>query len=365
MVRSCLLVWWRLAAAAGLLGSCSLFGRRRAGRRRHVAVCACCGQFAGGNAVGSSSTRNRPPADDCRPTRFFFMEAAAYSGTVLGYMAGSAIMNEHLWAAVVLGLGLVFASFFLVLLFPNERPLADRADAGGEPESASAPEAKSTLYTIRTAMVLFQEQAGLVVILLGFVIRCLGNSVMTLLIIYVSQAFDWSFSQSGYLVSLQNAIHLAVLLLLPAVSRPLNQMREDERGSESTESETGLTKHFSLARKSALLSATGSAGMALSRSPFFFIISLIVYGLGSGYDQSIRSILTLSTPEEHRAITYSVLGIMQAAGTLVGVLFWPLMYQIGLKLGEDGFWLGLPFVITAGLMGAVWVTLYFGRVHAV
>ncbi|KAL4985081.1 hypothetical protein BDW68DRAFT_189949 [Aspergillus falconensis] len=299
------------------------------------------------------------PAVGGTPTRFFFMEASAYSGIMLGYMASSAIMNEHLWASVVLGPGLVFASFFLALLFPDERPVSGKGGANGEPGSAPASEAKSTLYTIRTAMVVFQEQGGLVVILLGYVLRCLGNSVMTLLIIYASQVFDWSFSQSGYLLSLHNATHLAVLLLLPAVDRLLARAPARERQTEldSAGPEAGLSKHFSLARGSALLSAVGSAGMALARSPFLFVTSLILYGLGSGYTQSIRSILTLSTREEHRAITYSVLGIMEAAGTLAGAPFWPLMYQLGLKVGEDGFWVGLPFLITAALMGVVWATL--------
>lgn len=90
---------------------------------------------------------------------------------------------------------------------------------------------------------------------------------------------------------------------------------------------------------------------------------MIIYGFGSGYNQSIRSIMTLSTPEEHRAIMYSVLGIMEAAGNLVGAPFWPLIYQIGLK--GNGYWVGLPFVVTAGLMAGVWVMLCVARVHAV
>ncbi|KAL6233931.1 hypothetical protein BDW75DRAFT_231562 [Aspergillus navahoensis] len=303
------------------------------------------------------------PAVAGPPTRFFSMEASSYSGIVLGYMASSAIMNEHLWASVVLGTALIFASSFLALLFPDERPVLDKADANGEPDSAPTPalEAKSTLHTIRTAMVIFQEQGGLVIILLGYILWSLGNSAMVLLIIYASQVFGWSFSQSGYLLSLQNAIHLAVLLILPAVDRLLARApgRERHPEIETTEPETGLSKHFSLARRSALLSAIGSTGMALARSPFLFIPSLIIYGLGSGYSQSIRSILTLSTPEEHRAITYSVLGIVEAVGILVGAPFWPLMYQIGLKVGEDGFWVGLPFVITAGLMGATSLAALF------
>ncbi|KAL4815394.1 major facilitator superfamily domain-containing protein [Aspergillus spinulosporus] len=322
----------------------------------------------GGPAVGGPLlfvlVADNSPAK-LRPTRFFLMEAAAYSGPVLGYMAGSAIMNEHLWASVVLGPGLVFSSFFLVLLFHNDCPDGRKAHADAGSDPAPAPEAKSILYTIRTATAVFQRQSGLVLILLGIVLRGLGDCVMELLIIYASGVFDWSFAQSGYLVSLQNAAHLAVLLILPVIDRLLarSQRQAQQIEPEFTEPSTRLAKHFSLARGSVLLSAIGSAGMALFRSPFLFIISLILYNLGSGYNQSIRSILTLSTPEKHRAITYSMMGIMEAAGTLVGAPFWPLMYQIGLKGG--GFWVGLPFYVTAGLMAGVWMTLYVARVHTV
>jgi hypothetical protein len=110
-------------------------------------------------------------------------------------MASSAIMNKHLWASVVLGPCLVFSTFFLVLLFPNDCPVGGKAHPNAGPDPAPAPEAKSTLHTIRTAMALFKGQSGLVLILLGFVLRCLGDGVMALLIIYASQVFDWSFSQ--------------------------------------------------------------------------------------------------------------------------------------------------------------------------
>ncbi|RDW93045.1 MFS transporter [Aspergillus mulundensis] len=324
--------------------------------------------IGGGPAVGGPLlfvlVADHSPVE-LRATRFFLMEAGSYSGTVLGFMASSAIMDAHLWGAVVMGWALVVTSFFLTLLFQQDRAVVrDSEDQGDDHVAATpAPEAKSTLATVRTAMGLFREQTGLLVLLFGFVLRYLGDEVMVLLIIYAAQAFGWSFSESGYLVSLQNATHLAVLLLLPAVSRLLTRTQTREQ----RESETGLSKHFALARGSALFAAVGSAGMALSRSPVFFVISLILYGLSSGYSQSIRSILTLATPEEHRAITYSVLGIMEAAGALIGAPFWPLMYQVGLRMGArgSGFWVGLPFVISAVLMGIVWVSVYVGRVRAV
>lgn len=48
---------------------------------------------------------------------------------------------------------------------------------------------------------------------------------------------------------------------------------------------------------------------------------------------------------------------MEALGTLVGTLLWPLVYQIGLKLASP--WVGLPFVTSAGLFGVVFLTLTF------
>ncbi|KAJ5175001.1 uncharacterized protein N7482_000878 [Penicillium canariense] len=284
------------------------------------------------------------------PSRCFLLEAAAYSGSVFGYLASSTIMDNSLWTPVCLGLGLIFTSFCLVLPVPEQRPLAAESDQQEVNQPLSTNDApKSIQRTLRPVMILLKEQSSLVVLLLGLLLRSLGVSVMSLLIIYASQVFNWSFSRSGYLVSLDSTTHLVVLLLLPTVDRLLLSRRGPAE----------VSTHFALARSSVLLSALGCAGMAVSSSPSLLAISILLYGLGGGYGQSLRYILTVSTPEEHRAITYSVYAIMETLGTLVGSLLWPLVYQIGLNLA--GPWVGLPFVTSAGLFGVVFLTLAVGR----
>ncbi|KAL4786967.1 major facilitator superfamily domain-containing protein [Aspergillus varians] len=309
--------------------------------------------IGGGASVGVSLlfvlVANASPAH-LRPTRFFIMEASSVSGAIFGYMASSAIMDTLLWAPVLLGLGLIFLSFCLLLPVPDQRPLDAEPPEEGMLEPASDDDTpKSTVRTLHTAVVVLKGQGSLVILLLGYLLRSLGGSVMTLMIIYSAQAFNWSFSRSGYLASLDSTAHLAVLLLLP----PLQRLLLSQSASD------GTSNLFALARGSALLLAVGCAGMALAPSPAFFAISIVLYSLGGGYSQSIRSILTASTPDEHRAITYTVMGILDTVGTMVGAPVWPLVYRVGLKLA--GPWIGLPFVTAAALFGGVYLTLFAGR----
>ncbi|KAL4804940.1 major facilitator superfamily domain-containing protein [Aspergillus unguis] len=267
-----------------------------------------------------------------RPTRFFLMEAAGYLGTMIGFIAPGFITFRSPRTAMVIGLAMIFASFVLVVLVPVQH----------EPKAELVPDGDTepTLSTVRKAMVLLKGQGSPVLLLVGSLLRALADSVMSILLPYATKLFSWTYPHAGYLESLSSCVHLAVLLLLPALHRLLSQ------------GEVPISKHLALARISSVLSALGSAGMGLSQHPGPFTMSLVVYGLGGGYNQSIRSILTLSTPEEHRAITYTLLGILDSVGVLIGAPLWPVLYRVG--LGLQGVWVGLPFLTTAAVLVGVW-----------
>ncbi|KAJ5199435.1 hypothetical protein N7491_000007 [Penicillium cf. griseofulvum] len=311
--------------------------------------------IGGGPGIGGSMlfvlVANASPLDR-RASRFFLLEASGYTGSVVGYMGSSAIMDKTVWTPIILGLGSVFMAFSLTLIMPenfSSDSNLEQSQATELTSDSTDTKEESVLSWLRTSAVFLKQQPHILVTLFGYLLRSLGTSVMRLLITYVPKRFHMSFSQSAYFVSLDSTTHLAVLLILPVVNRFLINSRRP----------ASVTTDLKFARGSILLSALGSAGMALASSPIPFAISIALYGLGGGYSQSIRAILTATTPSEHRSIIYSVMGMMETLGTLLGAPLWPLMYQFGLELA--GPWVALPFLATAVLFGIVLITLLAGK----
>ncbi|KAL4967243.1 uncharacterized protein BDV14DRAFT_198345 [Aspergillus stella-maris] len=194
--------------------------------------------IGGGPSVGASLlfvlVANTSPARR-RPSQFFLLEASAYSGSVLGYLASSATMDKTLWGSISIGLNCIAASLWLVVDVSDQR----NTDAQLAAQADESP--KSTDTTLHAAMLFSQRRGRLALLLFGLLLRSLGVSVMRLLAIYTSQVFDWPFSRSGYFASLDSTTHLLILVLLPTVDRFL---------VSGGRSPAEISKAFALARGS-------------------------------------------------------------------------------------------------------------------
>lgn len=77
----------------------------------------------------------------------------------------------------------------------------------------------------------------------------------------------------------------------------------------------------------------------------------MIYGLGAGYSSSIRGLLASITEKTHHSLVFSMMGMLDIAGTLIGAVLWPTVYHLGLQMG--GFYTGLPFAIASALLAFV------------
>lgn len=222
---------------------------------------------------------------DRRASRFFLLEASGYTGSVVGYMGSSAIMDKTVWTPIILGLGSVFMALCLTLIMPEHFSSDSNPEQSQTTVISDDTDKKEVLSWIRTSAVFLKHQPHILVILFGYLLRSLGISVMRLLITYVPKRFHMTFSQvsnfisiivnrrfrlnsdrylqSAYFVSLDSTTHLAVLLILPVVNRFLVDSWRV----------ASVTTDLKFARGSILLSALGSAGMALASSSIPFAIS--------------------------------------------------------------------------------------------
>jgi len=267
-------------------------------------------------------------------------------------------MDRNPWIPVLLGLVLLALTGCLLVVTVRLGPAKkiikpDQPDQvaveGGEGEQESVDLGPLSVKTFRNTISAIRSfittQKLVVALLFGYFLRMLGVCVSRLELIYISKRLDWSIARAAYLISLDSAVHLAVLLLLPGVTSLLLFKF----------SFSSLKKDIFLARLSIIFSVVGCAGLALSPTPWSIVISIIIYGLGAGYGSSIRGVVTSITSSQHRALLYSIMSMLDVIGTFIGTPLWPSVYRFGLKLG--GIWTGLPFGIAAITLAVVSLTV--------
>jgi hypothetical protein len=90
-------------------------------------------------------------------------------------------------------------------------------------------------------------------------------------------------------------------------------------------------------------------------NPFSSFIGLVTYDLGAGFGSLVRGMLASLTPSSHHSLMFSLLGTLDVLGTLIGALFWPEIWGIGLKLGPG--WTGLPFAVAAVMLLLAYISV--------
>lgn len=86
----------------------------------------------------------------------------------------------------------------------------------------------------------------------------------------------------------------------------------------------------------------------------------MTYTFGTGFSASVRSLVTLMVASEHVPRLYTSIAISDTVGSLVAGPFLALIFHLGLGLG--GAWIGLPFLVSAGMMALVGVLVFAVRV---
>lgn len=302
--------------------------------------------------------------------------ASAFGGSSLG----AALLNVNVWLLSSIGIAIRFFAIPLLLLFPAHSPESELrtplcaapessysrlSQTEGEQESLSREDAEHVASTTREeaeapsrgVSALFEEaslSSRLLIELLKSPLTC-----VTLLIylvdetaIYVRLAFPqwaakrfrWSLAAANSITSFQIVVNAAMLIVLPHLSRLIlrpilhSQQRVD----------------FWVIRSSLALNVVGiiCAGMAPLRS--LYVMSLLVYNLGSALTDALRSFVT-STTREQKEVERLYMGItmVETMAGLLGTTVWSSLFSACMRYG--GITLGrVPFFLAGALFGLSW-----------
>jgi MFS family permease len=110
---------------------------------------------------------------------------------------------------------------------------------------------------------------------------------------------------------------------------------------------TSRTKDKRLTQISCLLLLIGSLTMFLAASPALVILGTIIAALGSSFNVTAKSFVTVLIPPDDFGAVYTGITVATYGGVLSSGPLFAHTFHYGLRLW--GFWMGLPFLVASGL----------------
>ncbi|KAM7198756.1 Major facilitator superfamily domain containing protein [Naviculisporaceae sp. PSN 640] len=345
-------------------------------------------------------------SEEQRSTTFFYLGAVLLGGAVLSNPVTYWVMEAFgTWSAILAGLCLMALTTALGFSIPETlKQVEDSTDSGridsddsivgsvtneagtttattrANPSTAtednygnnslSPPQPWKRLkpwlaHQVKSGSARFQEflrivyrdepKAGLLLLCLLF--TTFGKDAQIMLLQYVVAKFRWSWSEAGLIVSIQCLVSLIQLVIvLPALAQYLLRILASHP----------RTKDLWLARASIVILLIGSLIIGLASSPQTLISGVALQALGTGFNPLVRGMITnllTGSPSTGGAVNQdgtggdhgqriigllnSVIAFLETAGTMVANPLLGVAFRAG--LGWGGQWIGLPFLLAAGL----------------
>ncbi|KAG9546104.1 MFS general substrate transporter, partial [Aureobasidium melanogenum] len=233
----------------------------------------------------------------------------------------------------------------------HAQPDEERSD---EEESMSTPknQVKSFLEQCYKPLVgstkYFLHDKRVVLLIITFVPIMLTVTVVPLLLQYASSRYGMTFASVTMLLTVRAGVTIAMFLFVQSWVYKLL----------ANAGVSGQKRDLLLARGSAGLMLVGWAAIGFSPNAMLFTASLMVATMGNGFPVFLRSFLTGLVEPNRVAELYTLVGVIDTFGLMLGgpLLAW--LFQRGMQLG--GIFVGLPFVVL-GLIYAV-VTSFLLRI---
>ncbi|KAF3902981.1 hypothetical protein ABW20_dc0105296 [Dactylellina cionopaga] len=315
------------------------------------------------------------PAD--RASTFFTMQLA---GTWLPVLIGPPIVSHLMenvgnWIPVFIGLILAILGCFLLLSLPEtinfletEATLAQNTENTSLIRDIDCSSSTSTDSTDSlTARQKFRSQCHsqfkefvesssfvfqsphLITLICSLMLHMLClTRCKEMILWYASARYSISIAKATLLDSINAAVSIGILFLLPFISKYLTS----KLGVSSQR------KDLLIAQVSVVLFAVGWYIVGLAPTLPLAIIGLVVYVLGSGFSGSVRSLASSYVEPHHQARLSSFIAIMMTVGSLVGSPLLAWLYSLGVSSGNP-FWFGLPFVALAVVFTMIGFALWF------
>lgn len=318
--------------------------------------------------------------EEQRSAMFFQFGVVVMGSDFLSNSFGSWLMTYNPWWPLLLGWGIIVVGLCLGLTLPETRdafaliPKSDQeedlelsdistlAEDEGSPlpytKAGPAKEpAQPFLTRVKTSVKaygFFFQDKQVMLLSSAFLVYKLSRGSSWFLIQYVSIRYGWHLAAANMLTSLKAILMVFLFVaILPLASWYLQK----KRGTDSRAKDMILTKF------SVVCLLVGTLGMGLSPHIAIMIIFLVIQTMGAGFVYTTRAVVTTMIQRDQTARLFTLIEIIQALGMILASPIMTGFFNWGLHLG--GFWIGLAWIVAAGLFGIVGAIIWRVRLPAV
>ncbi|KAF2279648.1 MFS general substrate transporter [Westerdykella ornata] len=313
----------------------------------------------GGGPIVASAIGLTMMSDIVPPERrtgvFLYFTAGVLVAELIAPILSARLMDYGEWLPLILALVIQQMGIFVALACPETLHLRDlpephdpEFDQTIELQPVKEPSAfaiKTQLRNFKDAFVFLCRDTTMALVIFAFLVSRLGRQAMSMLIRYASKRYNWKIKKAAYLLSFRAATNLVALtVFVPGVNMFLLRVIR-------------LPAHWAdlwLARSSIILSTLSFVIMGIAAHPALLVLGLLVFNLGTGYNAALRSVSIhvvggQSSPDIGRL--FAVIAIVESIGVMIAGPALAAIFEWGIELGEP--WIGIPFLATAAVHGAV------------
>jgi hypothetical protein len=153
---------------------------------------------------------------------------------------------------------------------------------------------------------------------------------------WTSKRYDWSLADTGYILSLEATLSVAILFLLQYF---------DPSSADDT---SKRKREISVAKFSMACGIIGSIILCFASTRAMFFIAYIVISGSVGFLDAIRGYFRAQMKTEDLGRLYSMVMMVSTLATIVSAPGWSALYSLG--YAWQGVWVGLPFLVSSGVM---------------
>ncbi|RAL03342.1 putative MFS transporter [Aspergillus ibericus CBS 121593] len=296
---------------------------------------------------------------------FMSFEAAVLLTEIISPPIGSLLMTHRIWLPNLVNCACCAVSILLSWYMPETRHYAIRK-AHPESEISATPSedlseppnahkrGSALVNTLKERLSVITAQRNVSLLILSFLVANFARDSMAFLLQYISKRYSWPIAKTSYMLSFRAfAQLLQFMLLLPWIDRTMRR-RFETRPKE---------KDLYLSRFSIIVMTIGFAALGFAPTIGLSMLGIAVYTVGSGFSTFARSLTSSLMEPTMMGALYSTLAIMETTGSLLAGPSMSWAFRWGMDLG--GVWLGMPYLISAGLCALMTAVIFMIRLEPV
>ncbi|KAL8913407.1 MAG: hypothetical protein Q9171_001786 [Xanthocarpia ochracea] len=279
---------------------------------------------------------------------------------------GAALMRTNVWLAFAVSIPVILLSYPVIAAIPETlAPTVQPTDGGPSRASSKSDDERRALIKVLHrfrghSSELFHKALALVKVpsvalsLAIYFLDAWAFQSSGLLFQFASERLHWSLGHSAYLLSIRAAVALLLtLVILPVLNQFLFRSLQ--------------VRPFKIdavvLRISFLASCLGYLLIGSSNSQGLLILGCIVSSSGSNAPQTLQGLASSFTDGSTTAELYSTLAFAQLVGTMLGGPTAAALFTLGLRLGPDTSWAGLPFYASSVSSTRLPVAKHYACLH--